>query len=290
MTQVRPERTMKQFKILLGFGQDLKHILRCQKGTKHLALRLLSLYTGGEMSPKPLLFLALNFISGAIALAQSVPAGARITDVTLQGSGCDMAEASVVLSPDLKDLSLFFDNYVVEIGEGSQNPHLLKLTKECRIQVQLQIPDGWQMAFKGSDYRGFVALSSQGTGFHRFSILQEGAQIVSMREAFLKGPLNQDYHVRSEVKTERLTWSPCLRGATSINLISQLGVALNPRNSDRSLTQMALDSNDTSFKQSLSVEWKRCSFSRPDHPREQQPGPIRPGPRPRNPVRPPQFR
>jgi Domain of unknown function (DUF4360) len=252
------------------------------------------------MAPKPLIiisiFMGLNMIFGAIALAQSVPDGAAITDVRLVGSGCDMASASVVLSPDLKDMSLFFDNYVVEIGEGSEHPTLLKLQKDCQIQVQMQIPDGWQMAFKGADYRGFVALSSQGTAFHRFSILQEGAPIVSMREASLNGPVNTDYHARSEVRPERVTWSKCLSGLTSVNLMSQIGVSLNPRSSDRSLTQIVLDSTDTSFKQSLSVDWRRCTVSRPD-PRPRPPGPIRPEPRPRpdprprpsEPVRPPRF-
>ncbi len=234
------------------------------------------------MSPKLLLFFTAPLVYGAITLAQTGPEGARITDVQVRGSGCDMAETAVVLSPDLKDLSLFFDRYVVEIGQGSENPNLLKLTKDCQIQVQMQIPDGWQMAFKGADYRGFVSLSAQGTAFHRFSILQEGAPIVSMKEAFLKGEMNEDYYVRSEVRPERITWSPCLNGLTTINLMSQLGVSLNPRSSDRSLTQIVLDSSDTSFKQTLSVGWKRCQVSRPDRPRPPG-GPIKPDPRPRPP-------
>ena len=248
------------------------------------------------MSPKPLIIIALlmglNMLFGAIALAQEVPNGAAITDVRLSGTGCDSATASVILSPDATDMSLFFDNYVVEIGQGSQNPTLLKLQKDCVVQIQMQVPDGWQMAFKGVDYRGFVAMSGQGTAFQRFSILQEGAPIVSMREASLAGPANQDYHVRSEVKPERVTWSPCLSGLTNVQLMSQIGVSLNPRSSDRSLTQIALDSADTSFKQSLSVGWRRCAVSRPD-PRPRPPGPVRPDPRPRprppEPVRPPRY-
>lgn len=237
------------------------------------------------MGPKPLIFLAVTLLVGALAQGQTtVPDGARIVDVRLTGTGCDAAEASVVLSPDLKDMSLFFDNYVLEIGNGSQNEGLLKLSKSCHVQIQLQIPDGWQMAFKGADYRGFVNLSSQGTAFHRFSILQEGAPIVSMKEASLRGPINDDYHVRSEVRPERVTWSKCLSGITQVNLVSELGVSLNPRSSDRSLTMIALDSTDTSFKQSLSVDWRRCSISRPPENRPSPgPGPIRPEPRPRPP-------
>jgi hypothetical protein len=241
------------------------------------------------MTTKHFILLGMIFSNGAITLAQtSIPIGAQISDVRLVGSGCDMSSATVVLSPDLKDLSLFFSQYIVEIGEGSENPLLLKLTQECQVQVQLQIPSGWQMAFKGADYRGFISLPAQASAFHRLSILQEGAPIVSMREAALQGPLNNDYYVRSEVKPERITWSSCLGGLTSLNLISQIGVSLNPRSRDRSLALMALDSADTSFKQNLSVEWKKCSLSKPAEPRPRIPGPLRPDPRPGNP-RPPRF-
>ncbi len=244
------------------------------------------------MAPKSLLFLALNltFCGGAIALAQSVPEGARITDVRISGTGCDAAQAAVVLSPDLKDMSVFFDNYVVEVGVGSRNPNQLRVQRDCKVQIQLQVPDGWEMAFKGADYRGFVALGAQGTAFHRFSIHQEGAPMVSMKEANLTGPKNEDYYVRSEIKPERVTWSRCLNGLVNVDLISHLGVALNPRSSDRSMAMIALDASDTSFKQSLSVDWRRCNVSRPD-PNPRPPGPIRPGPReprPREP-RPPRF-
>ena len=250
------------------------------------------------MSPKPLLIIAalmtLNMLFGAIALAQTVPTGAAITDVRIGGSGCDMKNASVVLSPDLLDMSVFFDEYTVEIGQGSKNPNALKAQKNCNVDIQMQIPDGWQMAFKGVDYRGFVLLSSQGTAFQRFSILQEGAPIVSMREAALQGPVNQDYHVRSEIRPERITWSPCLKGLTMVHLLSEIGVSLNPRSTDRSLTQIVLDSADTSFKQNLSIGWRRCAVSNPD-PRPRPPGPIRPEPRPdprprpSEPIRPPRF-
>jgi len=197
------------------------------------------------------------------ATAQSAPDRAAITAVHLRGTGCDQAEVAAALSPDFKDISLLFDNYVVEIGQGSSQPHRLDLIKDCQITLVLDVPAGWQMAFRAVDYRGFVVLSSQGTAFHRFSIQQEGAPIVSMREAALRGPMNDDYYVRSEVRPERLTWSRCLQGTTHVNLISQLGVRLNPRSSDRSLTQITLDSADGSLRQNLMVEWRRCAGGRP---------------------------
>jgi hypothetical protein len=256
---------------------------------------LAMLLFGGKMNLKNIYFLlaiTLTTLLPKESWSQTVPEGTRITDVRLNGSGCDMDKASVTLSPDLKDISIFFDNYVVEIGQGSAEPDRLKLQKDCEIELRIDVPRGWQMAFKGVDYRGFVSLSDQGTAFQRFSVLQEGAPIISMKEAFLKGPLQDDYYVRSQIRPERVTWSKCLDGQTRVHLVSQLGVSLNPRNPDRSFTQIALDSADTSIKQSLSVDWRRCEISRPD-PRPRPPGPIRPEPRPEprpgNPGRPPRY-
>jgi hypothetical protein len=241
------------------------------------------------MSLKPLFFKSfsffiLNFVFCCQAMAQLFPEGASIVQVNTAGSGCDQADVSVVLSPDLADLSLFFDNYVAEIGDGSANPSLLQLKKQCQIQVQLSIPDGWQMAFHGVDYRGFVTLSNQGLAYQRLSIIQEGAPIVSMNQANLSGPISQDFTMHDEVRPERITWSPCLGGLTNVTLVSEIGVSLNPRSSDRSLSQISLDSADTSFKQSLSVEWRQCRVGRPTPVRPIRPGPYQP---PAQPGRPP---
>lgn len=244
-----------------------------------------------------------------MALAQESPDFAEIRDVQLQGSGCHDAEVAVSFSPDFKDLSLLFDNYLAEIGEGSLNPRLLQLRKDCQISLEMTVPQGWQMAFRAVDYRGFALLPYQATGFQRFSILQEGAPIVSMKEASLRGPLNEDYYIRSEVRPERLTWSSCLNGRTEVKLMTQIGVNLNPRSSDRSLTMITLDSADTSIQQNLTVEWRRCANhrqppitqpGRPERPPREEVRPVRPPPpengarpgnpgRPRNPVRPPQY-
>lgn len=209
----------------------------------------------------------LAVFSGVLTLAnaQTAPEFAEIRNVQLSGSGCQEAEVAVSLSPDFKDISLLFDNYMAEIGQGSMNPSRLELTKDCQITLSVNVPQGWQMAFRAVDYRGFVNLSGQGWAFQRFSILQDGAPIVSMREANLKGPMNDDYYVRSEVRPERLTWSPCLGGHTNVRLLSQLGVRLNPRSTDRSLTQITIDSADGSIQQNLAVEWRRCSFRSSTH-------------------------
>lgn len=193
-------------------------------------------------------------------LAQIAPAGAHILNVLHSGSGCDFEQVTVSLSPDARDLSVLFSNYTAEIGLQSTEPHLLQKIKDCLIDVQLSIPTGWQMAFHAVDYRGFALLPQYGvSAFHRLVIQQDGAAAVSMQEAQLTGPLNDDYFKRVTVRPERVTWSPCLHTQTRIRLGSQLGIRLNPRAPvSVDLAMIGLDSADTSFQQTLSVLWRKC--------------------------------
>lgn len=214
-------------------------------------------------SSKSVLFFSILSIvlASLFAEAQTTPEGAVITSVQLQGTGCEETTATVSLSPDSKDLSVLFDNYSVEIGQGSSNPSLLTAQKNCRIFIDMNLPRDWQFAFKAVDYRGFVAVPASAWAFHRFTYVAPNQLISSMREASLQGPQNKDYTVHVEQKTERLTWSPCGQNSQRIQLLSQLAVQYFPRSTDRSLAQISLDSADASFRQNFSVEWRKCSLS-----------------------------
>ncbi|MFZ4403776.1 MAG: DUF4360 domain-containing protein [Pseudobdellovibrionaceae bacterium] len=200
--------------------------------------------------------LGLLLISAA-AGAQTTPPNAAISTVDVVGNGCSAANTSITLSPDFKDLSVLFDNYSVEIGQGS-NITQTQLQKNCQIRLRISIPANWSFAFKAIDYRGFAALPASSWGFHRFTYINSLQQVSSMREATIKGPFNQDYQVHIEQKPERMVWTPCGLKEHPITLYSQLGVSFLPRSTDRSLAQLALDSADLSVKQSFSMVWRQC--------------------------------
>lgn len=203
-------------------------------------------------------YFIMLFLS-AIAWGQSAPERAEIRSVKIQGSGCEESTASASFSPDLKDLSVLFDNYSVEIGKGSPNPNAMTQQKNCFVDIHVFVPAGWQYAFKSIDYRGFVTLPASAWGFHRFSSMSANSIVPSLKEVTHKGPLNNDYTFHVETRPERRVWSPCISGAHQIRLLSQLGVSFYPKSSDRSFSSLNLDSQDLSLRQSLGVEWRRCS-------------------------------
>lgn len=208
-------------------------------------------------------FLAISVLSVILASlfaeADTVPEEASILAVAVQGSGCEQTTAALSLSPDAKDLSVLFDNYSVEIGNGSANPSLTTAKKNCTIQIDMNIPLGWQFAFRAVDYRGFMAIPASAWAFHRFTYVAPNQLISSLREASLNGPVNKDYAVHFEQRKERMTWSPCGQSQQRLQLISQLGVQFFPRSTDRSLAQISLDSADASFRQNFAIEWRKCN-------------------------------
>lgn len=204
------------------------------------------------------------------------PSSARIINVALSGSGCDANTTNVVLSPDNGDLSVLFDNYGVEIGQGSINPGSRKIQKDCKLSVDFEIPTGWSFAFHYVDYRGFAGLPAGSWGFQRLSYVTSLRQVSSARELTLNGPYNDVYTMRSMQRPERLAWTPCNGSVQRVELLSQLSVNYLPTSNSTVLAQMALDSADLSMTQNFGVLWKRCSPGNPGTGPTPGPRPVRP--------------
>lgn len=200
-----------------------------------------------------LVFLAITTVS-TLSIAQSV----TVLGVRLTGSGCGPASASAVTTADGKTLSVIFDNYSVEIGNGSSNPQSRTLQKDCRVMIDVDVPAGYQYALEQTDYRGFVALPASAYGMHRFVQNVPSQPIVSMREAQLKGPLSQNYTVSVKQKPGRYVYSACNSKIQTIDLMSSLMVAYLPNTSDRSIAQINLDTIDTNVASSFQLSWRRC--------------------------------
>lgn len=200
------------------------------------------------------------FLFTAVIALQSLAWGqaATIRGVRMVGSGCEMTSASANTTADGKVLSLLFDNYMVEIGEGSSAPQQAVMKRNCRIFIDVDVPAGFQFGLEQTDYRGFVALPASAVGMHRFTQVVPGQPIVSMREAQLNGPLNQDYTVSVKQKPGRFPYTPCKQKSHTIELMSELMVQRLPSSKDRTLAMINLDSVDTGVNSRFILNWRRC--------------------------------
>ncbi len=205
------------------------------------------------------------------------PEQSAIANVMVHGRGCSSESTRASLSPDAKSLSLLFDEYKVEIGEGSSTWPAPKAVVNCHVSMDILTPPNWQFAFEAIDYRGYVQLPSSASAFHRLTYVNSQQLISSLREATFLGPINEDYYQHFQQRQERLVWSPCGARSQKLQFISQIGVQFYPRSTDRSLAQISIDSSDMNIDQKLSVVWRTC-----------EPLPERNSPFPRDP-RPPRY-
>ena len=181
-----------------------------------------------------------------------------IRDVRLTGTGCSNSSASATSTVDGKILSVLFDNYSVEIGNGSSNPQSTTLKRDCRILIDIDVQEGYQYALESTEYRGFSALPSNAYGMHRFTQIIPGQLIVSVREAQLTGPVNQNYSVLQRQKPGRYVYSQCHQARQTLEIMSELMVAYKPKTNGRDIAMINLDSVDTGVTSSFNLVWQRC--------------------------------
>jgi hypothetical protein len=182
-----------------------------------------------------------------------------IHDVRLTGTGCSNASASATSTEDGRTLSVLFDDYSVEIGQGSTNPQSTVLQKDCRILIDIDVTPGYQYALESTEYRGFSALPANAYGMHRFTQIIPGQPIVSVREAQLTGPINQNYSVLQRQKPGRYVYSQCSKPRQTLEILSQLMVGYRPKTNGRDVATINLDSVDTGVNSSFNLVWKRCN-------------------------------
>ncbi len=181
-----------------------------------------------------------------------------IRGVRLSGSGCLNSSANASITSDGQFLSLLFDNYSAEIGNGSQNPNLTTIKKDCRVLIDVDVPFGMQYAIEQTEYRGFAALPASAYGYHRFTQVIANQMPPSMREAQLRGPVSGNYEVRVAQKPGRSPYSTCNKPQQSIELLSELMVSYLPNSRDRQMAMINLDSVDTGINSRFKLSWRPC--------------------------------
>lgn len=202
---------------------------------------------------------ALSVMISAMVLASpEVFAQMSIRDVRLEGSGCGPASAQAIITPDGQTLSILFDRYSAEIGEGSENPRSRSIKRDCKVRIDVNVPFGTQYSIQQMNYRGFAALPASAFGYHRFTQILSGQAVPSLREAQLKGPMADNYEVIVASKPGRSPWSTCNNAVQRIDLLSELMVSYFPNSRDTTMAQISLDSADMATASQFKLIWRSC--------------------------------
>ena len=214
----------------------------------------------------PRLLSVLFFIS--IFSQQSFSADVlQIGQPTYSGTGCEAGTATLSLSPDRTQLSVLFNQFVVESGArlGRQIDR-----KGCVVNIPIRVPSGYTMAIATVDYRGFMNLPLKTRGQFVASSTFAGSERFREDRQFV-GPFMEDFTFRSQATTSEKVWSQCGR-QTVLRTQAVMVVNSGPSGAD---TLGSVDSVDVAAGISYRLELRRCQ----DVPVIPPPVPVDPYPR-----------
>eukprot|EP01126_Amoeba_proteus_P038757 TRINITY_DN4055_c0_g1_i7.p1 TRINITY_DN4055_c0_g1~~TRINITY_DN4055_c0_g1_i7.p1 ORF type:complete len:148 (+),score=18.76 TRINITY_DN4055_c0_g1_i7:181-624(+) len=73
-----------------------------------------------------------------------------ISGIQYAGSGCPAGSVAQVIDPSRTVFTLIFDRFIAQDGP---NVDYSETTKNCQINVDLRVPQGWQYSIVSVDYR-----------------------------------------------------------------------------------------------------------------------------------------
>lgn len=193
------------------------------------------------------LFLVLMASLSVSAMAQSLQLGWPSTG----GNGCPQGSVSANLSPDGRELSILFDQFVAEAGPATGRTID---RKSCNISVPITVPGGYSVSIVQVDYRGFVGLPSR-SATARFSAeyFFAGMRGPLLQRQFV-GAQDTDYLIDNRLAVSAMVWSEC--GAQT-NL--RVNASMMLTNSDRVRDAIAtVDSADFSSGIIYQLQFRRC--------------------------------
>ncbi|KAK4120175.1 hypothetical protein N657DRAFT_649229 [Parathielavia appendiculata] len=186
--------------------------------------------------------------------AEAGPSGheVEIRGFTYGGSGCPAKSVGSQLSTDLTTLTLLYDSFIAQSGEGIKpSEH----RKNCQLNVKLKYPHGWQFSVFKADYRGYANIHPKDKGTCKATYYFSGDSKQYSSAVTFHGPYDDNYLKTDQFNLESLVWSPC--GAEGMLNINN-EVRLTPLDSKRA-NLLTVDSTDLKFKQICYLQWRKCT-------------------------------
>lgn len=192
--------------------------------------------------------------------------GLKFEAQTYGGSGCPQGSVAAALTPDQKELSLLFDNYVIRAGGATNQRHA---TGNCQVKLNFTVPPGYQAQIVKIDYRGFENVPA-GAGARistTFGYDEWNGRPMNMRRfgrwTNFIGPSQQNFQLSSRIHAP--PFSPCGRSFT-LRTDSVAQVHTNQQNEETILSVDSIDAVALPIK--LSMRWKRCQVQNGPNGRE----------------------
>jgi hypothetical protein len=211
--------------------------------------------TGAARSMVVALASTLAVIPAAPAHAGAVPPTVPVVIdvVTANGSGCPNADATAVVAPDNSGFTVRHRHFFATAGLGAGPTDF---RKNCQINLQATIPDGYTYAIAGGDRDGFLHLPDGAAAVQRTTYYFAGSSQTATREYQFDGPYSDFWRTVDEFSDAELIWAPC-NATRNLNINTEVRVRTGTSDPETSLSFMLLGTSPTAVSH-YRLAWRLC--------------------------------
>ncbi|MDJ1132055.1 DUF4360 domain-containing protein [Streptomyces iconiensis] len=208
-----------------------------------------ALLTGGIAA----LFASTASVHGVPAEPEVPPQKIEISVQTVNGSGCPKGTTAVGTASDNTAFTVTYSDYLARAG-GDSDP--TDIRKNCQLNLDIHVPQGFTYAIAAVDYRGFAHLRDGSQGLQKASYYFQGSSDTARQSHKFAGPYSDNWQTRDSTDYSSLVWAPCGEDK-NFNINSELRV--NAGTSKAAETSfMSMDSTDGSVSTIFQLAWKKC--------------------------------
>jgi hypothetical protein len=198
-------------------------------------------------------FHSLLLVTGLAACLHAAgpnPADIYVQSISYGGTGCPQGTVGQSISDDRSVFTLIFDSYVASSGPGVP---ITESRKNCQLNINLHIPQGWAVAIGNVTYRGYAQLPAGVTGEQTALYYFQGTTQQALARTPIVGPVAKDYTLSDTLPLTTLVWSAC-NAVVPVNVNTQVKLT-GPNNVQ---AQMTTDSIDGKATMVFSLQWMHC--------------------------------
>jgi len=193
---------------------------------------------------------AMNDNEKGLLKAGVDPTRIYVESMSFGGSGCPRGSVATALAVDRQSFTLSFDTYFANSGPGVQ---ITQTRKNCQLNINLHIPQGFSYSIATFDYRGFAQLPAGVRAEQKSTYYFEGEVTQASGISSITGPDERDYLSRDILAA--VAWMPsCNRVVVPLNINTQIRLVGDLSKA----AMMTTDSIDAKVTQVLGFKWQNC--------------------------------
>jgi hypothetical protein len=182
------------------------------------------------------------------------PGKITISVVTVNGSGCPAGTAAVAVSPDNTAFTVTYSQYSASVGVGAKPTDL---RKNCQINLQVHVPQGFTYAIAQADYRGYASVVNGASVMERANYYFQGQSPTAYTVHNFAGPLDDDWQATDSTDLAALVYAPC--GEQRLfNINTELRAAAGTSNPRTTTSFISMDSTDGAINTTYQFAWLKC--------------------------------